>query len=104
MPHESLRADLEARLSELQNRLQSIKKDVTQTHSGDSADQAQERENDEVVDAIGNETRLSIREVQSALSRIEEGTYGLCEACGEDIGEARLRALPEALRCVECAR
>ena len=103
MAYESLRADLEARLSELHDRLQSIKKDVTQTHSGDSADQAQERENDEVVDAIGNETKLSIREIQLALVRIEDGTYGLCDRCGEAIGEARLGALPEATRCVDCA-
>lgn len=103
MAYEELKSELEKRLADLQLRLSSIKKDVTQAHSGDSAEQAQERENDEVVDAIGNETNLSIRVIQSALERIENGTYGVCESCGEDIGKARLEAIPEATSCVDCA-
>lgn len=103
MAYEALKQELEARLAELQSRLSRIKEDVTKAHSGDSAEQAQERENDEVVDAIGNETALSIRVIQAALERIESGTYGACDTCGEDIGEARLRAIPEATRCVNCA-
>jgi DnaK suppressor protein len=103
MAYEAVRAELEARLAELQARLASIKREVTQSHSGDSAEQAQERENDEVVDAIGNETAQSIRVIQAAIERIDEGTYGLCERCGEEIGNARLRAIPEATSCVNCA-
>lgn len=103
MAYEALKAELEDRLAQLQKRLASIKKDVTRGHSGDSAEQAQERENDEVVDAIGNETAQSIRVIQAALGRIADGTYGQCVACGEDIGEARLAAIPEATRCVNCA-
>jgi len=104
MAYEALKQQLEERLAELQKRLASIKDDVTKSHSGDSAEQAQERENDEVVDAIGNETAFSIKVIQAALERIEDGTYGICERCGEDIGEARLRAIPEATRCLNCAK
>lgn len=103
MAYEELKAELEERLAAMQARLASIKKDVTQEHSGDSAEQAQERENDEVVDAIGNETRQSLHAIQVALDKIADGSYGACEACGEDIGEARLKAIPEATRCVNCA-
>ena len=103
MAYDVIKLDLERRLQDMQNRLASIKRDVTQSHSGDSAEQAQERENDEVVDAIGNETAQSIRDIQAALTRIEEGSYGLCEACGEAIGQGRLEAIPEATRCVNCA-
>ena len=103
MAYEDLKIELEQRLADMQARLSSIKKDVTQSHSGDSAEQAQERENDEVVDAIGNETAQSIRVIQAALERIEAGTYGTCDSCGEDIGQARLAAVPEATRCVSCA-
>lgn len=103
MAHEELQAELEQRLAELQKRLASIKKDVTQSHSGDSSEQAQERENDEVVDAIGNETAQSIRVIQSALERISDGSYGVCENCGQDVSEGRLKAIPEATRCVNCA-
>ena len=103
MAQSDIKEQLEQKLATLQGRLASIKKDVTQAHSGDSAEQAQERENDEVVDAIGNETAQSIRDLQAALSRLEEGTYGLCEACGEEIAPGRLEAIPEASRCVNCA-
>ena len=103
MSHEALRKQLEERLAAMQARLASIKEEVTQSHSGDSAEQAQERENDEVVDAIGNETAQSIRVLQAALMRLEDGTYGLCEKCGEEISEGRLKAIPEATQCVNCA-
>ncbi len=103
MEYEELRTELEARRAAMQARLASIKRDVTRGHSGDSAEQAQERENDEVVDAIGNETRLSLHAIQVALDKIAEGTYGECEQCGEDIAIGRLRAIPEATRCVNCA-
>jgi len=42
--------------------------------------------------------------VNEALARIDEGHYGLCESCGAEISEARLRALPFALRCTRCEK
>jgi DnaK suppressor protein len=42
--------------------------------------------------------------VRAALARIELGEYGQCTSCGADIGEARLRAAPEAALCVDCQR
>jgi DnaK suppressor protein len=104
MAHEALKLHLEDRLAELRARLSSLKKDVTEPHSGDFAEQAQERENDEVLDAIGNETALSIRVILAALERIGNGTYGACDNCGAPIEEARLKAIPEATRCLACVR
>ena len=104
MAYEELRADLEQRLAAMLDRLASIKRDVTREHSGDSAEQAQERENDEVVDASGNETAQSIRDIRAAIERIDDGSYGVCERCGEDIGAGRLKVVPEATRCVNCAQ
>lgn len=103
MNNMDIQRQLEGRLQALRSRLASIKSDVTQAHSVDSAEQAQERENDEVVDAIGNETRASIAEIEAALDRIAAGTYGQCVACGDPIGKQRLAAIPEATRCVDCA-
>ena len=40
----------------------------------------------------------------AALSRLEEGEYGYCEACGDAIAEARLELDPAAAKCVDCAR
>jgi DnaK suppressor protein len=102
MKYDELKQELEVRLADLQVRLSSIKKDASQTHSVDSAERAQERENDEVVDAIGNETALSIGIIQAALGRIESGTYGACENCGVSMDQARLQAIPEATRCLGC--
>ena len=103
MANEAIKQHLEQRMAMMRDRLASLKKDATQAHSGDSAEQAQERENDEVVDAIGNETAQSIREIGAALARLEDGSYGTCEACGGEIGQARLDVMPEATRCVGCA-
>jgi len=103
MTYDAVKQQLEERLAALKARLSSLKSDASQSHSVDSVEQAQERENDEVVDAIGRETRHSIRLIQAALERIENGTYDSCEACGEPIGEARLRAVPETTRCLGCA-
>ena len=45
---------------------------------------------------------VELRDVESALDRIKDGTYGTCVRCGRDIGMARLRANPAASRCIEC--
>lgn len=103
MAHEDTEQQLREKLEELESRLARIKVDAGQEHSPDSEEQAQERENDEVVDAIGDETQQSIREITQALRRLEDGTYGQCERCGEAIAPARLEALPEATRCINCA-
>lgn len=45
-----------------------------------------------------------IREIETALERVAAGTYGLCGRCGDKIGLARLRALPTATLCIDCAK
>ncbi len=103
MSNQEMKADLEQQLAALHGRLAGIKKDASHEYPGDSAEQAQERENDEVVDAIGNETTQSIRAIEAALNRLENGSYGVCESCGEQIGKARLKAIPEAIYCIDCS-
>ena len=44
----------------------------------------------------------TLREVESALIRVSRGSYGVCEACGEEISPARLKAIPWARYCVTC--
>ena len=53
---------------------------------------------------IRDRERKLIRKIDLALKRIEEGSYGICEACGEDIDEKRLMARPEATLCIHCKR
>jgi RNA polymerase-binding protein DksA len=45
-----------------------------------------------------------LNEIETALDRVDAGEYGECEHCGEDIGVARLRALPTATLCIDCAK
>jgi DnaK suppressor protein len=47
--------------------------------------------------------RRTLEEVESALQRIQKGSYGLCAFCGEPIPDARLQALPSARLCITCA-
>jgi DnaK suppressor protein len=44
----------------------------------------------------------TLNKINEALARLEDGTYGYCFECGEDIAEQRLRALPFAVRCKDC--
>lgn len=71
--------------------------------SADFAEQATERENDDVLSAIGVESRHEIAMINLALKRIEQGDYGECHECGEHIDELRLEAVPYAELCIHCA-
>jgi RNA polymerase-binding protein DksA len=45
---------------------------------------------------------LGLRDIETALQRIKEGTYGVCIDCGDDVGFTRLQAYPTAKRCIVC--
>ncbi|HYG72715.1 MAG TPA: TraR/DksA C4-type zinc finger protein [Actinomycetota bacterium] len=67
-------------------------------HPADVASETFEREKD--VSILGNVDE-QLRDVEGALKRLDDGTYGRCEICGKDIGDERLRARPEARYCVD---
>jgi DnaK suppressor protein len=46
----------------------------------------------------------TLREIEVALERLATGSYGICHSCGEEIGSARLQALPTAILCIDCAK
>jgi DnaK suppressor protein len=98
-----IREQLIAKQAELADRLQRIKNNLTSGRSADSQEQAQELENAEVVDALGNEARIELSRIAKALDQLKNGTYGTCVDCAEEIPIARLRAQPFADRCIRCA-
>lgn len=51
---------------------------------------------------IRDRERKLIAKIKEALERIENGTYGICELCGEEISEARLKARPVTTLCIDC--
>ena len=52
--------------------------------------------------ALTQNARELLAQTERVLSKIEDGTYGVCESCGEPIGKARLQAFPRATLCVAC--
>ncbi|MFL0807386.1 MAG: TraR/DksA family transcriptional regulator [Oceanobacter sp.] len=71
--------------------------------SADFAEQATERENDDVLHTISHEARAEIIQLRHALDQLEAGSYGECESCGAAIAPERMAALPGTTLCVECA-
>ena len=55
------------------------------------------------VGALVRAAQARLEEVDAALARLDAGTYGVCERCGEPIGEGRLEARPVARLCIRCA-
>jgi RNA polymerase-binding transcription factor DksA len=55
------------------------------------------------VGTLARQARDHLREVDAALARLDDGTYGRCEVCGEPIPGPRLEARPVARTCVGCA-
>lgn len=53
---------------------------------------------------IRDRERKLITKIREALQRIEDGTFGQCESCGDDIGMDRLKARPVTTLCIECKR
>ena len=103
MNKDKRRAALEAKLAELESRLKGVTRDITKTLPSDFAEQATERENDDVLEEIARETRYSIDQIKAALRRLDDDSYGICASCGEEIAEGRLDAIPETTLCVNCA-
>lgn len=65
----------------------------------DTGNKTQEREQEMFV---AGQVRESIRQIEHALARIDAGTYGICEECGQAIGKERLEAFPRATLCMTC--
>lgn len=99
----NLRARLEALASEYSKRADAIERDLSREHAQSFSEQATERQNDMVLQGLLADARASNKEVQQALVRLDEGTYGECGKCGEPISAARLEALPAASFCINCA-
>lgn len=101
---EQLKNELMAMKQELTRRINNIDRDIR--HEGmtsDWAEQATERENDEVLQSLGNNAQQELAMINTALKRIEAGEYYHCSVCGEEIPPARLALLPFCSQCVHCA-
>jgi RNA polymerase-binding protein DksA len=101
--YDHIRADLEKKRAELLTRLEQLRVDLRRPNNPDFAEQATERENDEVLDALDGAGRVELAAIGRALARMESGDYGLCASCGESIPIKRLELVPYSVYCVNCA-
>ena len=67
---------------------------------GDGTTEAVERF---ATTATARSIAASLAEVERALEKVDDGTYGTCDGCGQPIGDARLEAMPAKVTCVGCA-
>lgn len=70
----------------------------------ESEEEAQKADLSALFDQLDDFERQEIKDIDLALYKIGEGTYGICEKCGKTISSDRLKALPTARLCYQCAR
>jgi DnaK suppressor protein len=68
----------------------------------DHTDVASEESNREFTLRLAEHERSTIKAIRAAMARMNEGEYGFCVACGEEIGERRLMARPMTTQCIDC--
>jgi DnaK suppressor protein len=94
----ALRADIERAETDIASRLG----DAVGDAGDDQADVGAKTFEREHELALTHNARELLAQNERAIARIEAGTYGTCESCGEAIGKARLQAFPRATLCVAC--
>jgi DnaK suppressor protein len=107
--YDELKSILEDRRREIVNQVQERMRDVRSEGSGatvqgvlDAAESSEADIQDEIEFALIQMKAETLTKMDEALRRLEEGSYGYCFECGEEISERRLRALPFAVRCKNC--
>jgi len=94
----ALRADIDRAETDIASRLG----DAVGDAGDDQADVGAKTFEREHELALTHNARELLAQNERAIARIETGTYGTCESCGEAIGKARLQAFPRATLCVSC--
>lgn len=101
--YQEMAAQLRQRLADLLARAEVIEDDLRHPLEADSSEQAIDLADDEALEGVDEVLRAEIQQIRMALLRIENGTYGTCALCGEEISRERLEARPIATRCIKCA-
>ena len=109
MANESTTADARAHLERERDELRGRLSELGFGESGgleydpNFADSSQVTAERGEAEALATTLKEQLEEVETALKRIDEGKYGICDTCGQQINPARLEAMPAAHQCVECA-
>ncbi len=104
-----LRHILEERRREILSQVQEKMRDVRAEGSLgegqgvlDAAEASEADIQDDIEFALIQMKSETLHKIEEALARLDEGTYGYCFECGDEVSERRLRALPFAVRCKDC--
>ena len=89
-------------LSKLMVSNEDFKEIVDAMDPKDLADVASDDIDRKMIEAMGSQELKRLRLIDSALTRVQQGRYGLCMKCGKKIPPERLEAIPYALMCIEC--
>jgi len=103
---EALRRRLNERRDVVLERLRSASEsldELDRSQPSEAEEEAQELNIARPQVTLDQRSRHELAEIEDALARMERGECGICETCGEPIGEGRLLAIPSATQCVECA-
>ncbi len=95
---EAERADLRAQLAEL-----GFGEAGSLNYDSNFADTSQVTAERGEAEVLAGQLREALADVEAAIERLTNGTYGICERCGDPISPARLEAKPAARRCIACA-
>jgi len=99
---EADRNRLQAEISAVERGLQDLLRDGGDGAGNDQADVGSTTLERDAEMSLANNTRDMLFQVQRALGRLDDGTYGVCESCGNPIGKLRLMAFPRATLCLTC--
>jgi RNA polymerase-binding transcription factor DksA len=98
---EDFKSRLINRRNELSARLRSVEDDLA-TSLPDEEDRVFEREDDDVLEELGEQGLTELKAINAALQRIGDGRFGICVRCGQPISRERLDAVPHAPLCMNC--
>lgn len=101
--YDNLAKSLRARLAELTERSERIEDELRAPLDADFSEQANQLEDEDALEGIDDVLIAEITSVRAALARIDDGSYGSCATCGEEIALKRLEAIPTATQCIACA-
>ena len=96
---------LESRKVQIEKNISGVEKEMDglrELELNDEGDYASVSNDNMVENAIGNQQELELFEIDIALAKIKDGTYGICEMCEESIGIHRMKVKPHAKFCIDC--
>ena len=105
MNFESIKQRLLEKRKYLEQRLERTQKHIKHEDGPpeqDFAEQATERQNEDVIYGLDEAARVELEQIKHALERIENNEYGICQECGDEIPYERLEAVPFTGYCKNC--